>query len=279
MRGVFADFQKSLANAVIVALTISGTLTLASTARIAGHLLPGTTNTYDVGSTSLTWRSGFFGTSVSSTEVIAGGGTLGAPSISFSGDSDTGLYQFAANSPAIVAGGAVSAYFEAGKIYARGSYATLAEGDGFYFADAVRGLRFLNGDDFEFQNWHVGGQFYITSYNGTVRTRHAVFDAPTKRAAFSDTTDLRNVTPTTTLEVIGLGTSSSKMFVGGGANQYTIGSVQSAVINGGGTTSTHQIGSSTNKSCLVLGDIDGAGVTYVTALDGVLTASMTACNP
>lgn len=104
-----------------------------------------------------------------------------------------------------------------GYTYAGGSYAGLSEGDGYYFGDSVRGLRFLTGDDFEFQNWHVGGQFYMSVYNGSARTRFAVFDAPTKRSAFSSSVDLRNYTPNTDLEVIGTA-SATKVVVGDGSS-------------------------------------------------------------
>lgn len=152
---------------------------------------------------------------VSSTKVIASVGSVSAPSLTFSGDTDNGMYLFGANSPAIAAGGAVAAYFQSGKIFAKGSYATLADGDGFYFGDNVRGLRYLTGDDFEFAQWHVGGQFYQTVYNGSAYTRYVVHDAQTKRSAFSSTVDLRNYTPNTDLEVIGTASTTALIFSSG----------------------------------------------------------------
>lgn len=44
------------------------------------------------------------------------------------------------------------------------------------------------------------------------------------------------------------------------------------------SNSTIYVGSSTKTGCIVLGDSDGAGVTYVTANDGVLSASTTKPN-
>lgn len=41
------------------------------------------------------------------------------------------------------------------------------------------------------------------------------------------------------------------------------------------TNSTIYVGSSTDSGCIALGDSDGAGVTYVTANDGILMASFT----
>lgn len=41
------------------------------------------------------------------------------------------------------------------------------------------------------------------------------------------------------------------------------------------TNSTIYVGSSTKTSCIAMGDSDGSGITYVTANDGVLTASST----
>jgi len=43
-------------------------------------------------------------------------------------------------------------------------------------------------------------------------------------------------------------------------------------------TSTISFGTSTLPACLVMGDSDGAGLTYITTLDGVLTASTDPCN-
>ncbi|OGC49952.1 hypothetical protein A2716_00125 [candidate division WWE3 bacterium RIFCSPHIGHO2_01_FULL_40_23] len=42
-----------------------------------------------------------------------------------------------------------------------------------------------------------------------------------------------------------------------------------------GTNSTIYIGSSVKSGCIAMGDSDGSGVTYITANDGVLTASTT----
>jgi len=44
------------------------------------------------------------------------------------------------------------------------------------------------------------------------------------------------------------------------------------------STSTVQIGGAGSRGCLALRDTDDAGWTFVTALNGVLTASMTTCN-
>lgn len=107
-----------------------------------------------------------------------------------------------------------------GRTYAGGSYGALADGDGYYFGDEVRGLRFVTGDDFEFQNWHVGGQFYMSVYNGSARTRFSVFDAPTKRVAFSDSVDLRNYTPNTSLEVLGTASSTNVLVTNTATSTY-----------------------------------------------------------
>lgn len=82
------------------------------------------------------------------------------------------------------------------------------------------------------------------------------------------------VAPNTKLEVVGQ-SSSTSMNIGG---ESLPSSVNFSVI-GQTVTSTVQVGNSTKATCLVLGDIDKAGVTYCTALNGVLTCSMSACNP
>lgn len=325
MRGVFANFQKSLASAIVAALTITGVLTLGSSARIAGNLIPSADNVYDVGSAALEWRTGYFGTSLASPAIsvtstgagitlynttdqvtnfekadltwasnvlnltttrggtgtsrdfrIAMGGWGASDGLTFSAggsgicfycfnrtyssantaitrmtgtntassntsealqldptinQSGTAGYNVLSIDPTITAegsggtkllrlavGGTDQFYIDKnGYTYAGGSYASLTDGDGYYFGDSVRGLRYLTGDDFEFQNWHVGGQFYMTVFNGSARTRFAVFDSPTKRAAFSDSVDLRNYTPNTSLEVLGTA-SSTNLVVNGGTS-------------------------------------------------------------
>lgn len=179
------------------------------------------------------------GGNVSSTKLIASVGSVSAPSVTFSGDTDNGLYLFGANSPGIAAGGAVAAYFQSGKIFVKGSYATLADGDGFYFGDNVRGLRYLTGDDFEFAQWHVGGQFYQTVYNGSTYIRYVVHDAPTKRTAFSSTVDLRNYTPNTDVEVIGTASTTALIFSAG-----TVGT-PGIRLNGDGDTGVFSEGANT----------------------------------
>lgn len=176
---------------------------------------------------------------VSSTKVIASVGSVSAPSVTFSGDTDNGMYLFGANSPGIAAGGAVAAYFQSGKIFVKGAYAALADGDGFYFGDNVRGLRYLTGDDFEFAQWHVGGQRYETVYNGSAYTRYVVFDAPTKRSAFSSSVDLRNYTPNTDLEVIGTASTTALIFSAG-----TVGT-PGIRLNGDGDTGVFSEGANT----------------------------------
>lgn len=355
MRGVFADFQKSLANAVVTALTITGVLTLGANSRIAGHLIPSANNTYDVGSVTSTWRSGYFGTSLavpaisvtstgsgltlynttdqvtdyergnlafSSNELLlttaAGGsgtsrnvriaagwatdgltfqpGGLGIcyfcfnrtasaanasvmritgtqtqsslttegltidntvnqsgsagytglfinPTLTSEGSAGTRLIDLAV-------GGTSQFYIDKnGYTYVGGSYVNLTEGDGYYFGDNVRGMRYVSGDDFEFQNWHVGGQFYISSFNGVTRTRHAVFDALTKRAAFSSSVDLRNYTPNTDLEVIGTASTTVLLAGPGSASAPSVsfgGDQDTGLFNGTANELSVSIGGSLN---------------------------------
>jgi len=89
-------------------VTLPTTGTLATTAGLAaylplaggtltGHLLF-TDNTYDLGASGATRpRTGYFGTSVITPLVLVGNGLVGAPSIAFSGDTDTGFYSVSGN--------------------------------------------------------------------------------------------------------------------------------------------------------------------------------------
>lgn len=214
---------------------------------------------------------------VSSTRHFSQGSTAAAPAFTFGEDSDSGLYRIANNTPAISAGGAVSAYFEAGKVYARGTFATLADGDGYYFGDNVRGLRYLTAGDFEFQNWHLN-KFYFTKYNGSTRTRFAVFDSVNTRVALSDGGDLTNFAPSTTLEVAGSGVSTTQLYVGQAANRYSLTNVQAAIINTG-TTSTLQLGNTGKKGCFAMADVAGVMQYVSITAAGAFQISTSACNP
>ena len=215
----------------------------------------------------------------SSTNVYVGAGTVSAPGLAFGEDQDTGMYRLAANNPAITAGGAHSLNFNDGWVSVGGiNFATMADGDGYYFGDNVRGLRYLSGGDFEFQNWHLN-RFYFTKYTGSVRTRFANFDSIVKRVGLSDSADLVNTSPTTTLEVSGTGVSSTKLYVGSGVNQYSLTNVDAAIVNTG-TTSTLQLGNTSKPGCMKWTDVGGT-VRYVT-IDAAGTAfqiSASACNP
>ena len=50
------------------------------------------------------------------------------------------------------------------------------------------------------------------------------------------------------------------------------------VVSSTAATSTLRVGSSTKPGCLVIGDNDSAGLTYISALNGVLTASTSSCE-
>lgn len=89
----------------LTGLLTAGSLLVSGLSRFTGDLKPTATNTYDVGTSTTTWRYGYFGTQVSSTQFTANPGSAAAPSFSFSNDSDTGIYTSAANTVAIGTGG------------------------------------------------------------------------------------------------------------------------------------------------------------------------------
>lgn len=64
-----------------------------------------TGNLYDIGTSATPLRNIFVGTNVSSTLFTANLGVVGTPSITFSGDGDTGIYSAAANEFDVTAGG------------------------------------------------------------------------------------------------------------------------------------------------------------------------------
>ncbi|MDD5502178.1 MAG: hypothetical protein PHH26_01800, partial [Candidatus Thermoplasmatota archaeon] len=82
-----------------------------------GNIIPTVTNSYDLGSSSLYWRR-LYATNVSSsridalryvssTKFYAGPGTAATPSITFQGDSNTGLYSYSDNNIGFIQNGAV----------------------------------------------------------------------------------------------------------------------------------------------------------------------------
>ncbi|MDD5502463.1 MAG: hypothetical protein PHH26_03245, partial [Candidatus Thermoplasmatota archaeon] len=87
--------------------------------QVAGNVGPDANNTYDLGSSSLNWRR-LYATNVSSSRIdaltyvssskfYAGPGTAAAPSITFQGDQDTGLYNSSANAIGFVTQGSLRA--------------------------------------------------------------------------------------------------------------------------------------------------------------------------
>lgn len=413
MRGTFADFSRSLIVATIATLTVTGTLIFNSGSRVQGDIIPSVNNTYDLGSSALSWAEGyvtstfqvgdaltvtdgngpgmahmcvgrgqspanaaacdgvvtvyasstgyidtlklyagangadsacitmgnaggatlgrhcslsgtpsyymmglnglsFQGTSlvpavgidmvirgnrvgilnagalpntelevvgtVSSTRHLSQGGTAAAPAYSFGEDTDNGLYRLANNNPAIAAAGGHSINFNDGWVSVGGTqFATMADGDGYYFGDQIRGLRYFGGGDFEFQNWHLN-KFYFTKYNGSVRTRFAVFDSVGARVGMSDGGNLTNFAPSTTLEVAGSGVSTTQLYVGQGGNRYSLTNVQAAVINTG-TTSTLMLGNTGKKGCFAMADVAGVMQYVSITAAGAFQISTSACNP
>ena len=102
---------------------------LVSTSSRYGDIIPTTDNAYDLGTSTSRWRSGFFGTSVSSTLFIASQGTNSAPSYSFTNDSDTGIYNGSGNEVSITSGGTIRLAVGAAGVVLRSSSSLLAGSD------------------------------------------------------------------------------------------------------------------------------------------------------
>lgn len=202
---------------------------------------------------------------VSSTASITGAGTVGAPSRSFSGDTDTGSYNPSANVYSIAAGGVNQVNVDNNGITLKASYAAAAgtDGVGLAFGDSIRALRMLslNGGDFEFRNWYLNWR-YENSFNGSNR-RYVAFDGGTMRVAISDSAGLDSYHPATALEVKGTGVSTTQM-----------------VVSGNTTSSRAYIGTLTVGSCTGCGGgggssasdwtLSGTDVTLTTTTNRVL---------
>ncbi|MCK9212379.1 MAG: hypothetical protein M0P61_16180, partial [Ignavibacteriaceae bacterium] len=98
---------------------------------VAGSIAPSTTNSYDLGGTANYWRR-LYATNVSSTNIDATGyvsttklttgiGSISAPSLSFQGDPDTGLYLFDANRVMVASNGTNRFLFGTGTNYNYGN--------------------------------------------------------------------------------------------------------------------------------------------------------------
>lgn len=74
---------------------------------ISGTHLSLTSNAYDMGATNNLWAN------IYGTRLLAGTGTVGAPSITFNGDTDNGLYLSAANAVAMATAGALRTIWDA----------------------------------------------------------------------------------------------------------------------------------------------------------------------
>lgn len=147
-------------------------------------------------------------------------GAIGAPSLYFLADTDTGIYRFGANSLGLVSNGQVNAQVDNTGIVLGSSYANIVgrDGIGYAFGDTIRALRFLNlnGGDFEFRNWHLNRR-YETRFDGG-STRFVCFDAGLRRTTVSDTTDLSTAIAETALEVRGSGLLTTQANVGNGTS-------------------------------------------------------------
>ncbi len=82
----------------------SGTLNGAG-ASMAGNLTPTVNNTYNIGSALLGWKDVYASGTVYASSTLVGSGIVGAPTHSFAGDSNTGMYNPTADNLAFAAGG------------------------------------------------------------------------------------------------------------------------------------------------------------------------------
>jgi len=85
---------------------------LTVTSRLASDLIPKTDSTYDLGSTALryatAWIDAITGTTATFDDFFASLGSVGSPSYSFAGDTDTGMYSSGANTINFATGGATA---------------------------------------------------------------------------------------------------------------------------------------------------------------------------
>ena len=81
-----------LASPAATALSLASAGTTRANFSTTGHLLFNTDNTNDIGAVGATRpRTGYYGTSVISPLLLGGSGAIGAPALSFSGDTNTGF--------------------------------------------------------------------------------------------------------------------------------------------------------------------------------------------
>jgi len=99
-------------NAVFTDVVINGTCTgagcgTADFTDVDSDLIPDTNNAYDIGAVTSSFANIYASGTAYMSKASAGAGAVGTPSITFTGDPDTGLYSVGANSLGVAIGGAV----------------------------------------------------------------------------------------------------------------------------------------------------------------------------
>jgi hypothetical protein len=194
------------------------------------HLVPSTDNTYDLGTGSNQWRNvyaytGSFGYS------YVGDGNVSNPSVSFTSDTDTGLYNHASDVLGFSAGGDQAMLIDSSGTHNKvliGDYSdsgsatlapTLQQGTGFEYRRYVSGLAQSTTRTFTFtvtyitsSNWYPGT---MTVEVSSCKTDNTVFGIRRHVAAVQKNS-AQTATNFTTLENINAGTACTISFTSTG---------------------------------------------------------------
>ena len=94
-----------------------------------GHIYGSANNTVDLGSYGYAFRNVYASGTLYASSILVGDGTIGAPTYSFGGDLNTGVYRPSADVVAIVTGGIQSGYFSTTELNVRSIIAPISTGN------------------------------------------------------------------------------------------------------------------------------------------------------
>jgi len=107
----------------------TGNVATSGTLQVAGNIKPFANNTADLGGYAMAFKNVYASGTLYASSILVGAGTIGAPTYSFEGDLNTGVYRPSADAVAIVTGGIQSGYFSNTELNVRSIIAPISTGN------------------------------------------------------------------------------------------------------------------------------------------------------